>query len=65
MIFAPADCVDEIDAQRFLGLILYKDGKNAKIPFPLEKFQSHVAGRNFHNGRFVQRLREKAASLHK
>ncbi|XWS55252.1 hypothetical protein CRYUN_Cryun10bG0159200 [Craigia yunnanensis] len=58
------DCVDDIDAQRILGLILYKDGKNAKISFPLEKFQSHVAGRSFHNGRFVQRLREKAASLH-
>ncbi|XWS62503.1 hypothetical protein CRYUN_Cryun06bG0016600 [Craigia yunnanensis] len=58
------DCVDKIDAQRILGYVLYKDGKNAKISFPLEKFQSHVAGRNFHNGRFVQRLREKAASLH-
>ncbi|XVE48654.1 hypothetical protein DITRI_Ditri01bG0019400 [Diplodiscus trichospermus] len=58
------DCVDEIDAQRVLGYILYKDGKDAKMRFPLEKFESHVAGRNFHNGRFVRRLRQKAASLH-
>ncbi|XP_022724947.1 squalene monooxygenase-like [Durio zibethinus] len=58
------DCVDEIDAQRILGYVLYKDGKDAKVSFPLEKFQSHVAGRNFHHGRFVQRLREKVASLH-
>ncbi|XVF45797.1 hypothetical protein PTKIN_Ptkin02bG0235600 [Pterospermum kingtungense] len=58
------DCVDEIDAQRILGYVLYKDGKDATIAFPLEKFQPHVAGRNFHNGRFVQRLRDKAASLH-
>ncbi|KAG8500236.1 hypothetical protein CXB51_004396 [Gossypium anomalum] len=58
------DCVDEIDAQRILGYILYKDGKNVPVSFPLEKFQPHVAGRNFHNGRFVQKLRKKAASLH-
>ncbi|KAG8500225.1 hypothetical protein CXB51_004343 [Gossypium anomalum] len=58
------DCVDEIDAQRLLGYTLYKDGKEAHVSFPLEKFQSHVAGRTFHNGRFVQRLRKKVASLH-
>ncbi|XP_017971915.1 PREDICTED: squalene monooxygenase-like isoform X2 [Theobroma cacao] len=57
------DCVDGIDAQRISGYDLYKDGNGTKISFPLEKFQSHVAGRNFHNGRFVQKLREKAASL--
>ncbi|KAK8665204.1 hypothetical protein V6N13_005377 [Hibiscus sabdariffa] len=52
------DCVEDIDAQPFHGLVLYKDGKDATLPFP------HVAGKLFHNGRFVQRLREKAASLH-
>ncbi|GMJ06970.1 DROUGHT HYPERSENSITIVE 2, SQUALENE EPOXIDASE 1 [Hibiscus trionum] len=57
------DCVDEIDAVRILGYVLYKDGKGVPISFPLEKYQSHVAGRNFHNGLFVQRLRNKAASL--
>ncbi|PPD86350.1 hypothetical protein GOBAR_DD16707 [Gossypium barbadense] len=58
------DCVDEIDAQQILGYTLNKDGKEALISFSLEKFQSHVVGRTFHNGRFVQRLRKKAASLH-
>ncbi|KAK8561173.1 hypothetical protein V6N12_048247 [Hibiscus sabdariffa] len=58
------DCVDEIDAQRMLGYVLYKDGKEAPITFPLEKFESRIAGRTFHNGRFVRRLRNKAASLH-
>ncbi|XVF45798.1 hypothetical protein PTKIN_Ptkin02bG0235700 [Pterospermum kingtungense] len=58
------DCVDDIDAQPVLGYVLYRDGKDAKLSFPLEKFRSHVAGRNFHNGRFVQRLRDKAASIH-
>ncbi|KAE8727150.1 Squalene epoxidase 2 [Hibiscus syriacus] len=58
------DCVDEIDAVRVLGCVLYNDGKEAPLSFPLEKYESHVAGRNFHNGRFVQRLRNKAASLH-
>ncbi|KAK8714468.1 hypothetical protein V6N13_149659 [Hibiscus sabdariffa] len=52
------DCVEEIDAQPFQGLLLYKDGKDATLPFP------HVAGKLFHNGRFVRRLRAKAASLH-
>ncbi|MFQ6648808.1 hypothetical protein Gotur_021345, partial [Gossypium turneri] len=55
------DCVDEIDAQQILGYTLNKE---ALVSFPLEKFQSHVVGRTFHNGRFVQRLRKKAASLH-
>nr|KJB77858.1 hypothetical protein B456_012G162200 [Gossypium raimondii] len=55
---------DEIDAQRILGYILYKDGKNVLVSFPLEKFQPHVAGRNFHNGHFFQKLQKKAASLH-
>ncbi|KAL1176627.1 hypothetical protein V6Z11_A04G171400 [Gossypium hirsutum] len=58
------DCVDEIGAQRLLGYTLYKDGKEAHVSFPLEKSQSHVAGRTFHNGRFVQSLRKKVASLH-
>lgn len=58
-----ADCVDGIDAQKVLGYALYKDGKSTKIPYPLDKFESDVAGRSFHNGRFIQRMRQKAASL--
>ncbi|GAB2231809.1 hypothetical protein Droror1_Dr00010823 [Drosera rotundifolia] len=57
------DCVENIDAQRVLGYALFKDGKNARLSYPLEKFHSDVAGRSFHNGRFIQRMREKAASL--
>ncbi|XP_059437374.1 squalene epoxidase 3-like [Corylus avellana] len=57
------DCVEEIDAQRVLGYALFKDGKSAKLSYPLEKFNSDVAGRSFHNGRFIQRMREKAATL--
>ncbi|KAJ9670421.1 hypothetical protein PVL29_026760 [Vitis rotundifolia] len=57
------DCVEEIDAQRVLGYALFKDGKNTRLSYPLEKFHSDVAGRSFHNGRFIQRMREKAASL--
>ncbi|KAL5561105.1 hypothetical protein UlMin_030852 [Ulmus minor] len=57
------DCVDKIDAQKVFGYALYKDGKNTKLSYPLEKFHSDVAGRSFHNGRFIQRMREKAASL--
>lgn len=60
-----ADCVEEIDAQRVLGYALFKDGKSTRLSYPLEKFHSDVAGRSFHNGRFIRRMREKAASLPK
>ncbi|XWS45103.1 hypothetical protein CRYUN_Cryun15aG0107900 [Craigia yunnanensis] len=57
------DCVEEIDAQRVLGYALFKDGRNTRLSYPLEKFHADVAGRSFHNGRFIQRMREKAATL--
>ncbi|KAF7830505.1 squalene monooxygenase-like [Senna tora] len=57
------DCVQEIDAQQVFGYALFKDGKNTRLSYPLEKFHSDVSGRSFHNGRFIQRMREKAASL--
>ncbi|CDY25640.1 BnaA04g13320D [Brassica napus] len=57
------DCVKEIDAQRVLGYALFKDGKHTKLSYPLEEFDSDVSGRSFHNGRFVQRMRDKAATL--
>ncbi|ESW20305.1 hypothetical protein PHAVU_006G197900 [Phaseolus vulgaris] len=57
------DCVGEIDSQQVFGYALYKDGKNTKLSYPLEKFDSDVSGRSFHNGRFIQRLREKASTL--
>ncbi|RDX70242.1 hypothetical protein CR513_50536, partial [Mucuna pruriens] len=57
------DCVEKIDAQQVFGYALFKDGKHTRLSYPLEKFHSDVAGRSFHNGRFIQRMREKAASL--
>ena len=42
-----------------------KDGKSTKLSYPLESFDSDVAGRSFHNGRFVQRMHEKVAALPK
>uniref|UniRef100_A0A2P2MPQ3 Squalene monooxygenase n=1 Tax=Rhizophora mucronata TaxID=61149 RepID=A0A2P2MPQ3_RHIMU len=59
------DCVEEIDAQQVFGYALFKDGKHTRLSYPLEKFQSDVSGRSFHNGRFIQRMREKAALLPK
>ncbi|KAH9694917.1 Squalene monooxygenase [Citrus sinensis] len=58
-----ADCVSDIDAQNVYGYALYKGGKSTKLSYPLGSFNSNVAGRSFHHGRFVQRMREKAASL--
>lgn len=60
-----ADCVDGIDAQRVFGYALFKDGKKTRLSYPLERFHSDVSGRSFHNGRFIRRMREKAASLPK
>ncbi|KAI3931829.1 hypothetical protein MKW98_012239 [Papaver atlanticum] len=57
------DCVEQIDSQRVLGYALFKDGKDTRLAYPLEKFHSDVAGRSFHNGRFIQRMREKASTL--
>ncbi|XP_009130083.1 squalene epoxidase 5-like [Brassica rapa] len=59
------DCLEEIDAQKATGLALYKDGEKAVIPFPVEdnNFPYEPTGRSFHNGRFVQRLRQKASPL--
>ncbi|KAJ8769373.1 hypothetical protein K2173_002577 [Erythroxylum novogranatense] len=57
------DCLEEIDAQQVLGYALFKDGKSTRLSYPLEKFHSDVAGRSFHNGRFIQRMRGKVARL--
>ncbi|XWS41346.1 hypothetical protein CRYUN_Cryun17cG0073400 [Craigia yunnanensis] len=57
------DCVNEIDAQHVFGYALFKDGKITKLSYPLQHIESEVAGRSFHNGRFIQRMREKASTL--
>nr|GMC89617.1 squalene monooxygenase-like [Ipomoea batatas] len=57
------DCLGTIDAQRVYGYALFKDGRSTKLSYPLEKFESDVTGRSFHHGRFVQRMREKAATV--
>jgi squalene monooxygenase len=55
-----AHCVDEIDAQKVYGYAMYKDDGEALVGYPLEGKGDDVAGRSFHNGRFVMRLREAA-----
>ncbi|KAJ4833977.1 hypothetical protein Tsubulata_027453 [Turnera subulata] len=57
------DCVSGIDAQEVFGVVFYKDGRSVKLPFPLENFPKGVSGRSFHNGRLIQKMRNKAASL--
>lgn len=64
-IYIITDCVEEIDAQRVYGYALFKDGKSTKIPYPLKNYDSDVTGRSFHNGRFIQRMREKATTVSK
>jgi squalene monooxygenase len=45
------------------GYCIFKDDSEAVIGYPMEGMTSDVAGRSFHNGRFVQRLRQCAASV--
>jgi hypothetical protein len=45
------------------GYALYKSGKYACVKYPMEGYSEDVAGRSFHHGRFVQRLRYKAAAV--
>uniref|UniRef100_A0A6N2KUH9 Squalene monooxygenase n=1 Tax=Salix viminalis TaxID=40686 RepID=A0A6N2KUH9_SALVM len=53
------DCLDGSDSQTvFSFAAVHKDGKRSAISYP-----SSASGRGFHHGRFVQKLREKAASL--
>ncbi|GBG66439.1 hypothetical protein CBR_g61482 [Chara braunii] len=59
------DSVEGIDSQMVYGYALLKDGREAKVGYPLprETYGKDVAGRSFHHGRFIQRLRAKAASV--
>lgn len=56
-------CVEGIDAINVHGYCMFKGGKEAKVAYPVEGYPFEVAGRSFHNGRFVQRLRQAAASV--
>ncbi|MCO5552840.1 hypothetical protein L7F22_006358 [Adiantum nelumboides] len=58
-----ADCVQDIDAQQVFGYALFYEGKSTKLAYPLEGCGVDVAGRSFHNGRFIQRMRKKASNL--
>ncbi|XP_071715813.1 squalene monooxygenase SE1-like [Rutidosis leptorrhynchoides] len=57
------DCVDGIEAQQVFGYAIYMNGRSTKIAYPLEKYDANISGRSFHNGPFIHRMREKAASL--
>ncbi|GMH45793.1 hypothetical protein BSKO_13756 [Bryopsis sp. KO-2023] len=54
------EAVQGIDAQKVYGYALFKDGQDCVIKYPTEGMSEDVAGRSFHHGRFVQRLRQKA-----
>ncbi|CAH8360165.1 unnamed protein product [Eruca vesicaria subsp. sativa] len=57
------DCLEGIDEQIATGLAVYKDGQKALVSFPEDNdFPYEPTARTFYNGRFVQRLRQKASS---
>mmetsp|Transcript_3063 Transcript_3063/g.7681 ORF Transcript_3063/g.7681 Transcript_3063/m.7681 type:complete len:513 (-) Transcript_3063:644-2182(-) len=55
-----ASAVDGIDSQKVYGYALFKNNKCAAVKYPVEGFSEDVAGRSFHHGRFVQRMRQAA-----
>ncbi|KAJ4877550.1 Squalene epoxidase 5 [Raphanus sativus] len=58
------DCLEGIDEQLATGLAVYKDGQKALVSFPEDNdFPYEPTARTFYNGRFVQKLRQKASSL--
>lgn len=67
LLYVGADCVEGIDSQTVDGYVIFKGQQEAKLQYPaLEEgpeMGKLVAGRGFHNGRFVQAMRRKAASL--
>ncbi|CAN0917730.1 Squalene monooxygenase SE1, partial [Linum grandiflorum] len=54
---------DLTEPDRIVGELLQPGGYLKLIELGLQGFQEDVAGRSFHNGRFIQRMREKAATL--
>jgi hypothetical protein len=44
------------------GYAIYKNGEYAAVRYPTEGYSADVAGRSFHHGRFVQKLRLRAAT---
>lgn len=52
-----------IDAQEVFGYALFKDGKSTMLSYPLKDLHPDVTGKSFHNGRFIQRMREKARTI--
>lgn len=57
---------DEFDralcSSQVQGYAIYKDGQYAAVRYPTEGYTADVAGRSFHHGRFVQKLRQRAAA---
>ena len=51
-------CVEDIDAQKVFGYCMFKGGEEAKVGYPLDGMGKDVAGRSFHHGRFIQKLRQ-------
>lgn len=56
-----AACLEGIEAVTEKGYIIHGDGHQAFLPYPTDAKTGEVlAGRSFHHGRFVMRLREAA-----
>ncbi|KAG8650518.1 hypothetical protein MANES_07G049600v8 [Manihot esculenta] len=54
---------DLTEPDRIVGELLQPGGYLKLMELGLQGLDSNVCGRSFHNGRFIQRMREKAASL--
>jgi squalene monooxygenase len=54
------ECVDGIDALPVSGYSIHLDHSAITVKYPKQDY-GEALGRSFHNGRFVQKLREVAA----
>jgi hypothetical protein len=60
--FAVSRAESTVLGQQVYGYCMFKNSEEAVIRYPEDRYAGKVAGRSFHHGRFVQRLRQAAAS---
>lgn len=58
----PPPVMCRLPSLQVYGYALMKKGKFSCVRYPVDDYAFDVAGRSFHHGRFVQKLRAKAAS---
>lgn len=58
-------CLDGIDAQEVTGYVVTYNGENVHIPYPKDENGEVYKGLSFHNGRFIQKMRDELKDVPK